>query len=112
MSWFSNSLCIVLLTILMLDFVRPAPIGVNLIDTPDEHLVSFEVDVDRQSDLMLPKLELQLVKTHQQEDDIEVLRMQLLQLNLLKLLIALDLLILICIYFYAREKKYSPVQAV
>jgi len=52
----------------MLDFVLPAPIGINLIDTPKNRLVSFEMVVDRQSDFMLPDLELQLLKTQQQQD--------------------------------------------
>ncbi|XP_065722067.2 uncharacterized protein [Drosophila suzukii] len=112
MSRFSNTFIILFLTIHMLDFVLPAPIGINLMETPNDHLVSFEMVVDRQSDFILPDLELQLLKTQQQQDDVEVLRMQLMQLNLLKLLIALDLLILISIYFCAREKKYKPVQTV
>jgi len=52
----------------MLDFVLPAPIGINLVETPNDHLVSFEMVVDRQSDFMLPDLELQLLKTQQQQD--------------------------------------------
>ncbi|XP_037730556.1 uncharacterized protein LOC119560915 isoform X2 [Drosophila subpulchrella] len=112
MSRFSNTFIILFLTIQLLDLVLPAPNGINLIDNPDNQLVSFEMEVGRQSDLLLPKLELQLLNTQQQQDGVEVLRMQLMQLNLLKLLIALDLLILISIYFCAREKKYNSVQAV
>jgi len=44
--------------------------------------------------------------------DFEVVRMQLLQMNLLKLLVALDCFILLCIWYYAREEKYYPVQNV
>lgn len=44
--------------------------------------------------------------------DFEVMRMQLLQMNLLKLLVALDCFILLCIWYYAREEKYYPVQNV
>ncbi|XP_017009043.2 uncharacterized protein [Drosophila takahashii] len=112
MSRFSNSFCILFLTIQWLDFCLPAAIGNNPLDITDQ-LVNFRVTLDQESNYLLPELELQLLQAQQQEDDLRVVRMQLMQLNLLKLLIALDCFILLCIYLYAREgKKYHPVQNV
>ncbi|XP_017082825.1 uncharacterized protein LOC108115767 [Drosophila eugracilis] len=111
MSWLSISFWILFLTIQWVDFVQAAPAGSSPLDVSD-HLVSFDFTFDRPSDLLLPELELQLLQAQKEQDDMEVLRMQLMQLNLLKLLIGLDCFILICIYFYAREEKYRPVQVV
>ncbi|KAI8044324.1 uncharacterized protein LOC128255405 [Drosophila gunungcola] len=110
MSGLSNSLSILFLTIQWLGLVLPAP-TVNHKDASDR-LVSYDIQIDRQSDVLLPELEIQLLQAQRQQDDLEVLRMQLMQLNLLKLLIALDCFILLCIYFYAREEKYHQVQLI
>ncbi|XP_017041620.1 uncharacterized protein LOC108088382 isoform X2 [Drosophila ficusphila] len=110
MSRLSNSLSILFLAIQCLAFGSPAPTG-NPGDISDR-LVTFEMTIDRHSDLLLPELELLLLQAEQKQDDLEVVRMQLLQLNLMKLLIALDCFILLCIYFYAKEDKYHQVQAV
>ncbi|EDW98501.1 uncharacterized protein LOC6538262 [Drosophila yakuba] len=111
MSQLSNSFCILFLTIQLSDFVLPAPTAVIPSDSSDG-LVTFRMSIDREFDQLLPELELKLLQAQQQEDNLEVVRMQLLQMNLLKLLIGLDCFILLCLWYYAREEKYHPVQKV
>ncbi|KAH8361789.1 hypothetical protein KR200_010549 [Drosophila serrata] len=98
MLWLSRSLSILFLTIQFLDFVQPAPSEGNL---------QFVLTVDRPSDL--PELQYRLLQAQQEQDDLEVIRMQLMQLNLLKLLIVLDVFILICVYFSGREVRNQKV---
>ncbi|KAH8242784.1 hypothetical protein KR032_002160 [Drosophila birchii] len=88
----SRLLSILFLTIQWLGFVQPAPCDGSL---------HFALTLDRPFDL--PELQYRLLQAQQEQDDLEVIRMQLMQLNLLKLLIALDVFILICVYFYGRE---------
>ncbi|XP_017034982.1 uncharacterized protein [Drosophila kikkawai] len=92
----SRSLFILFLSILWLGFVQPAPY---------EGSVKFALSLDRPSDL--PELQYRLLQAQQEQDDLEVIRMQLMQLNLLKLLIALDVFILICVYFYGENREIS-----
>ncbi|XP_020799841.1 uncharacterized protein LOC110177448 [Drosophila serrata] len=98
MLWLSRSLSILFLTIQFLDFVHPAPSEGNL---------QFVLTLDRPSDL--PELQYRLLQAQQEQDDLEVIRMQLMQLNLLKLLIVLDVFILICVYFSGREVRNQKV---
>ncbi|XP_039491685.1 uncharacterized protein LOC120451796 [Drosophila santomea] len=111
MSQLSNSFCILFLTIQLSDFVLPAPTPIIPSDSSDG-LVTFRMSIDREFDQLLPELELKLLQAQQQEENLEVVRMQLLQMNLLKLLIGLDCFILLCLWYYAREEKYNPVQKV
>ncbi|XP_032578586.1 uncharacterized protein LOC116801679 [Drosophila sechellia] len=111
MSPLSNCLCILFLTIQYPDFALPAPAG-NIPLDASAGLVTFWMTIDKEFDQLLPELQLRLLQAQQQEDDFEVVRMQLLQMNFLKLLIALDCLILLCIWYYATEAKYNPVQNV
>ncbi|XP_041565328.1 uncharacterized protein LOC108147119 isoform X3 [Drosophila elegans] len=68
MSGLSNSLSILFLTIQWLGFVLPAP-TVNNNDASDR-LLSFEIQIDRQSDVLLPELEIQLLQAQKQQDDL------------------------------------------
>ncbi|KAH8382608.1 hypothetical protein KR009_004371 [Drosophila setifemur] len=99
-----GSLTVLLVTLQWVGYSLAAPLT--------DPLVRFDLTFDRQGDRLLPELELRLLQEQRQQDDMEVLRMQLLQMNLLKLLVGLDLFILICIYYYGREEKYYRVQAV
>ncbi|XP_016974801.1 uncharacterized protein LOC108041391 isoform X2 [Drosophila rhopaloa] len=107
MSQLSNCLFILFLTIQWLGFVLPAP-TVSQEDI-SQRLGVYEMEIGREDDL-LPELEIQLLRAQMDQDGLEVLRMQLMQLNLLKLLIALDCFILLCIFFYAREQRFRLVQ--
>nr|NP_001247337.1 uncharacterized protein Dmel_CG43139, isoform A [Drosophila melanogaster]NP_001247338.1 uncharacterized protein Dmel_CG43139, isoform B [Drosophila melanogaster]AFH06654.1 uncharacterized protein Dmel_CG43139, isoform A [Drosophila melanogaster]AFH06655.1 uncharacterized protein Dmel_CG43139, isoform B [Drosophila melanogaster] len=111
MSRHSNWFCILFLAIQYPDFVLPAPAGNVPLDASDG-LVTFRMTIDREFDQLQPELQLRWLQAQRQEDDFEVMRMQLLQMNLLKLLVALDCFILLCIWYYAREEKYYPVQNV
>ncbi|KAH8251953.1 hypothetical protein KR038_011927 [Drosophila bunnanda] len=93
-------LSIPFLTIQVLGFVQPAP---------SEGQLQFVLTLDKPSDL--PELQYRLLQAQQEQDDLEVVRMQLMQLNLLKLLIVLDVFILICVYFYGREVRNQQVIA-
>ncbi|KQS52172.1 uncharacterized protein LOC26526850 [Drosophila erecta] len=111
MSRLSSSFCILFLTIQLSHFVLPAPTG-NMPLTASDGLVTFRMSIDREFEQLLPELELKLLQAQHREEDLEVLRMQLLQLNLLKLLVGLDCFILLCLCYYAREEKYRPVETV
>ncbi|KAH8288756.1 hypothetical protein KR054_009285 [Drosophila jambulina] len=100
MLWLSRSPSILFLTIQVLGFVQPAPLDGSL---------HFALTLDRPSDL--PELQYRLLQAQQEQDDLEVVRMQFMQLNLLKLLIVLDIFILICVYFYGREVGNQKVIA-
>ncbi|XP_032305698.1 uncharacterized protein LOC6501480 [Drosophila ananassae] len=95
------SLSLFFISIQLLGFVPAAPSD-NSIDNPD---ASFDIMMD-QSDYLPAELQLKLLQVEREQEDLEMVRMQLMQLNLLKLLIVLDILIVLCLYFYiclARE---------
>ncbi|BFF92562.1 uncharacterized protein DMAD_10595 [Drosophila madeirensis] len=58
------------------------------------------------------ELDLQLLQKLQSQNGLDVVRMQLLQLNLMKLLVVLDIFILLCVYFYARDSSHHHIQIV
>ncbi|XP_034660982.1 uncharacterized protein LOC117896645 [Drosophila subobscura] len=88
--------------------VLSAPIGTPL-DMSDRY-VTFDL-VFESNDLPL-ELDLQLLQKLQSQNGLDVVRMQLLQLNLMKLLVVLDIFILLCVFFYARDSSHHQIQIV
>ncbi|XP_022214725.2 uncharacterized protein LOC111069130 [Drosophila obscura] len=92
------------------EIVLSAPVGTPL-DLSDRY-VTFDLEFDRQSDDLPQELDLQLLQELHSQNGLDVVRMQLLQLNLMKLLVVLDVLILICVYFYATKSSQHQISIV
>ncbi|XP_002137274.2 uncharacterized protein [Drosophila pseudoobscura] len=81
------------------EFVRSAPI-VSPVDLSARY-VTFDLAIGSKADDLPPELEMKLLQDLLQQSGMDLIRMQLLQLNLMKLLVVLDIFIWVCVYFYA-----------
>ncbi|KAH8306442.1 hypothetical protein KR018_011525 [Drosophila ironensis] len=109
-------LSLLLVAVQCLAFVLAAPTGdpdYTHVDDPSDGYVSFDFVLDNRQSVHLPaELQLKLLQEQRDQEDLEIVRMQFMQLNLLKLLIGLDIFIILCLYFYAREERTYRMQAV
>ncbi|XP_017140189.1 uncharacterized protein LOC108154431 isoform X2 [Drosophila miranda] len=80
------------------EFVRSAPI-VTPVDLSARY-ITFDLAIGSMADDLPPELEMKLLQDLLRQR-MDLIRMQLLQLNLMKLLVVLDIFIWLCVYFYA-----------
>ncbi|XP_034486569.1 uncharacterized protein LOC117791049 isoform X2 [Drosophila innubila] len=91
-----------LLVTLSAALVQAAPSGIAVMDIDR---LNFPSDIPEYDYILTDKAKLQQLRKQWKEADVNMMLMQFLQLNMMKIMFMLDVLILICLFFHINESS-------
>ncbi|XP_023034670.1 uncharacterized protein LOC111519230 [Drosophila willistoni] len=77
--------------------------SIKVNDDLKEDIMNYDFDLDDLGAIWEPELRLRVLLERRRQEGLAVVRMQLLQLNLMKILIIMDVIILIGVFYCARD---------